>query len=83
MKVDEEKLRGFFDRLNYSFKCPICKNEYTVILTTIKELPCVTDTGVGMEPLISVVCKNCGYTWYFNAKAAGLLEEAEKGSDDK
>ena len=83
MKVDEEKLREFFDELNYDFKCPICRNNKNIILTTIKELPRVTDTGVGMEPLISVVCKNCGYTWYFNAKVAGLLDEAEKGSDDK
>lgn len=82
MKIEEKKLREFFDKLNHDFKCPICRNNKTIILTTVKELPCLTEKGMGMEPLISVVCKNCGYTWYFNAKTAGLLDEAEKGSDE-
>lgn len=82
MKIEEKKLREFFDKLNYRFKCPICKNKKTLIGTYVKELPCITEEGIGKEALISVVCSNCGYTWYFNAKTAGLLDEAEKGSDE-
>lgn len=76
MKIEEEKLKDFFNKLNYRFKCPICKK--ILIGTAVKELPCVTEEGMGAEPLISVVCKNCGYTWYFNAKTVGLLDEPEK-----
>lgn len=84
MKIEEEKLQNFIDKLQVK-SCSCCGSKgYTFDPTVyyISELEREKPTCAAV-PLISMMCRKCGHIVLFNAITAGLLDKAEKGSDDK
>jgi len=60
-------------------KCPICKHQYWIANDMILQLmqwqqKNVLAIGAPVQPVISLICKNCGYTIFFNAMISGVIE---------
>jgi len=82
-KIDVEKVVNWLNRQWQGAKvCPICKNNNWNISEKPVELREFHGGGfvVGgpVYPLISIICKICGYTLLFNAIVAGLLAPEQK-----
>lgn len=87
MKLNEEqtkKLRKFFDtHLSPPPDCPVCGQKHWAANDRVYEARDYLGGGISVGegrvmPFILVICQDCGYTMWFNAVAAGILE-SEKG----
>lgn len=78
MMFEEKDLQKFYENIT-PLRCPICKGEKFICPGE----PAKISIHGGYAYFAPVVCKECGYTYFFNANFAGLLDESKKGSDDK
>lgn len=85
MKIDHEKLKEFFDRLDIK-ECPICGkfnnsrdfNELKGDWGANDEVFLLPMLGkAGAYPVIAIYCTRCGFTCFVNAVVAGLITKEQ------
>ena len=83
-ELDSEQQKKILEhikkKVKFLDKCPMCHKPATLeLLDEMFEVRESTDDpkkitlGGKMIPVIVVVCKNCGYTMFFNAFATGAI----------
>lgn len=76
MIIDQERVEKFIKKLPESLSCPICKCKHFIYSDYLDELYCYDDeNGEKREVFLTIVCDECGYTYFFNAKKSGLIKE--------
>jgi len=81
MKLTEEQKRSVQEKLSYfiSHSCEVCNGREWVLNDTIFETRefnggnLVIGGQSGIFPLITVSCKNCGRSHFFNAILLGVI----------
>ena len=75
MAFDQQKYQSFLNRMKLK-ACPFCgSSNYTTNGTcySLSELsPQLKPTG-NVYPLVILACSECGYTFQFSAKLAGII----------
>lgn len=77
IKVDYDKLQHeLSQKLS---RCPICgQNDFFMdnnIVSPMNINDGNVNIGKSLMPLVTLTCKNCGHTMFFNAKVLGCLDE--------
>jgi transcription elongation factor Elf1 len=74
MKIKQEKLRAYLDRLQKDNRCTLCGAQKWNVSDEVF-------TMIGWENHINsivIVCENCGKMHFVHAKIAGLYDEQEQ-----
>lgn len=78
MKIDEEKVRAWFD--NFAISCRICGGSQWNLIEEYLEMPVYRD-DTKSRPAVCLMCKNCGEMRFFDAKNIGLIEQEGEGAE--
>lgn len=83
IRVDRENMLQYLNAHWHGNKaCPICQENRWDIGEDIMELRPFEGgglaTGGRIYPLVAVVCKNCGYSYLFNAVVVGMMPVANE-----
>lgn len=74
MKIKQEKLRAYLDRLQEGNRCPLCGKHKRNASDEVFQM-------IGWRNSINciiIVCENCGKMDFVHAKIAGLYDEQEQ-----
>ncbi|MFC1659678.1 hypothetical protein ACFL0U_03875 [Pseudomonadota bacterium] len=86
----QEKQQETIKWLNEKWKvkeCEVCKQKEWIVQDFLCFSPRYEGGGLTIggkvAPHVTLVCKNCGNTKFFNAAIMGLLDSKEEGKDVK
>ena len=79
IKVNYDKLQQELSQK--LIRCPVCGQNNFIMDNNIVSPMNINDgninIGKSLMPLVTVSCKHCGYTMFFNAKILGCLNEEQ------
>lgn len=86
MKLNEEQKNKAIDTLSSFLKtpCSVCESKDWILNDTIFELREFQGGGLviggksSVFPVITVICKHCGNTLFFNAIQLGLIQKEKE-----
>ncbi len=77
--LSEQAIEWLKDKWGEDAKCPFCDAKEWRVATRLMEQ--TTWATVGVQPILPVVCGNCGYTVYIDASTAGLVLPEKEGPE--
>jgi predicted nucleic-acid-binding Zn-ribbon protein len=83
MNLTEEQKQEFLNKFQRIDSCPICHGTSFTLPDTIYQLleyagkSMKIGSGVGLYPVITIVCKSCGYTHLVNPIICGILKSPD------
>jgi len=87
-KVRQDKILQFLnDKWKPPGRCPVCGKTVWNVSDTVFEVreyhegSLVTRGTAVAAPVVMATCGNCGYTLFFNALVAGIVEQPGKKED--
>jgi hypothetical protein len=83
MKLTEEQKNEFLRKYHTIAMCPVCHGKSFVMTDDIYQLTEFNGTtmnfgsGVGLFPVVAIICNTCGHTSLVNPIIAGMLKKED------
>ena len=83
MNLTQDQKGEFLKKFSSHAGCPICHGKSFTLEDTIYQLTEFTGKtmtfggGVGLYPVVVIVCKTCGHTSFVNPMVSGIIKEED------